>query len=131
MDPAKDYYGALEVNRDESVKSIHNAYRRLAKQYHPDHAGAQGAQRFREVQEAYEILSDPEQRRRYDARAKRARPRPYGAPEPLVRPHSYAHFHRPEPLIPRSSEAAEPFAMPHDIEEFIREFFKRHARTWF
>jgi len=63
----KDYYRILGVARDADEKTIKSAYRKLARKHHPDVAkGKDDGQRFREVAEAYEVLSDPEKRRRYD-----------------------------------------------------------------
>ena len=63
----KDYYKILGVNRSADEKAIKQAYRRLARKYHPDVSKAKGtAERFKEVSEAYEVLSDPDKRRRYD-----------------------------------------------------------------
>jgi len=66
--PPKDYYAALGVPRDASEERIRSAYRKLARQYHPDvnAESADAAARFREVTEAYEVLSDAQRRQRYD-----------------------------------------------------------------
>jgi DnaJ-class molecular chaperone len=64
----KDYYKILGVDRTADAKAIKSAYRRLARKYHPDIAKTKDAtERFKEVSEAYEVLSDPEKRRRYDS----------------------------------------------------------------
>ena len=62
-----DYYRLLGVRPDATVLLIKKAYRKLAKQYHPDvnHA-SDAAERFREITEAYDTLIDPDRRRRYD-----------------------------------------------------------------
>lgn len=63
----KDYYRILGVERTADEKTIKSAYRKLARKYHPDVAkGKDAGERFREITEAYEVLSDPEKRRRYD-----------------------------------------------------------------
>lgn len=64
---AETYYDVLGITREASAGEIKAAYRRLAKQYHPDINTAPGAQeRFLKVQEAYDTLSDPEKRAEYD-----------------------------------------------------------------
>jgi DnaJ-class molecular chaperone len=63
----KDYYRILGVGRKANDKEIKSAYRRLARKHHPDVAKAKDAgERFKEISEAYAVLSDPEKRRRYD-----------------------------------------------------------------
>jgi curved DNA-binding protein len=63
----KDYYTILGVDRDSSQDQIKKAYRKLARQYHPDVAKeAEAEERFKEISEAYQTLSDPEKRKAYD-----------------------------------------------------------------
>jgi curved DNA-binding protein len=63
----KDYYEILGVKRDVSKDEIQRAYRKLARQYHPDVNKEPGAEdTFKEVGEAYEVLKDPEKRAKYD-----------------------------------------------------------------
>lgn len=64
----KDYYEILNVSRDASQDEIKSAYRKLAKKYHPDvnPDDEEAEKKFKEINEAYEVLSDPEKRRRYD-----------------------------------------------------------------
>ena len=62
-----DYYDLLNVSRDANPETLKRAYRRLARQYHPDVNKEPGAEeRFKEIGRAYEVLSDPEKRTRYD-----------------------------------------------------------------
>lgn len=63
----RDLYEVLGIARTASEDEIKKAYRKLARQYHPDHNKEPGAQeRFVEIQEAYDTLSDPEKRKMYD-----------------------------------------------------------------
>ena len=62
----RDYYVILGISRGADPGQIKQAYRKIAKQCHPDAAPAGDPHRFREVQEAYETLSDQNRRRRYD-----------------------------------------------------------------
>jgi curved DNA-binding protein len=64
----KDYYKVLGVSKSASAKEIKAAYRKLARKHHPDlNAGNKQAEgRFKEINEAHEVLSDPDKRKRYD-----------------------------------------------------------------
>ncbi|HET8521645.1 MAG TPA: DnaJ domain-containing protein, partial [Thermomicrobiales bacterium] len=64
----KDYYKILGVSRAADEKSIRNAYRTLARKYHPDvnHGDKAAEERFKEIAEAYEVLSDSAKRKMYD-----------------------------------------------------------------
>ena len=62
-----DLYAMLEVTRDASDDEIKKSYRRLAMLYHPDrNASADAEARFKEIAEAYQVLSDPDKRAHYD-----------------------------------------------------------------
>lgn len=64
---AKDYYQVLGVPKNASEKDIKQAYRRLARQFHPDvNPGKDANDKFKAINEAYEVLSDPETRKKYD-----------------------------------------------------------------
>ena len=63
----KDYYETMGVARDAAPDEIKRSYRRLARKFHPDVSEEPDAEeRFKEVQEAYEVLKDPEKRAAYD-----------------------------------------------------------------
>ena len=96
VDCTKDYYNILEITPAESLSGIQRAYRRLAKQHHPDHAGIQGTAAFRAIQEAYQVLSHPEEKRRYDETLHAHRAKTLIPVEPLVPPSR--HGPRVEPL---------------------------------
>ena len=61
-----DYYAVLGVSRDATDTEIKRAFRELARKHHPDVSSADNGEAFREINEAYAVLSDPEQRARYD-----------------------------------------------------------------
>lgn len=77
MDITKDYYSILGVNKDASAEQIKKAHRKLALKYHPDKNGEnkEAEEQFKVVQEAYDVLSDAEQREQYDAARSMGDPR--------------------------------------------------------
>lgn len=62
----RDPYLVLEVAQNATQQEIKRSYHALALKYHPDKAGPAGAEKFKEIQQAYDTLSDPEKRKRYD-----------------------------------------------------------------
>ncbi len=114
----KDYYKILGVNKNATQKEIKNAYRNLAKKHHPDATGKNSDEQFKNIQEAYSTLSDPEKRSDYDACMGES-----------VRVHirtSVVHNRRyrtgggspVEPLIPREAPNATPFSDPFSSRVF-------------
>src|SRR5258707_5731747 len=67
MSVTTDYYAVLGVRRDANAEEIKKAYRRLARELHPDvNPDPVTQERFKEITQAYEVLSDPEKRQMYD-----------------------------------------------------------------
>ncbi|MEN9405925.1 MAG: molecular chaperone DnaJ [Bacillota bacterium] len=80
----RDYYEVLKIDRGASEESIRNSYRKLAREYHPDVNKAAGAEeKFKEIQKAYEVLSDPQKKAVYDQ---------YGDEEPTMQGFGSADF---------------------------------------
>jgi curved DNA-binding protein CbpA len=90
-----NYYVVLGVARDSSYEAIRQAFRALARQYHPDAGTGSSVERFRQVVDAYETLSDPVRRRAYDHSLAGSRLQPMSPQRVSVRV-------APEPLIPES-----------------------------
>lgn len=85
----KDYYAALGVPRDADLSAIKKAYRKLAREHHPDMSKAPGAEaRFKEVAEAYATLKDPEKRAAYDELGKHPAGEPFSPPPQWGRDHA-------------------------------------------
>jgi DnaJ-class molecular chaperone len=86
---AKSYFAILGISPNAKSDEIRSAYRRLAKEFHPDHY-AGGSQRFRDIQEAYSVLGNSRRRREYERSIKRVPPKTplksslYPEPEPLI-----------------------------------------------
>lgn len=69
MEPKRDFYEVLGLSRNADERAIRDAFRQLALKYHPDRNKSPGAEeRFKEIAEAYAVLSDPKKRAEYDAR---------------------------------------------------------------
>ncbi len=101
MDPRKNYYEALGVPENASEDDIRKAFRRLAKKYHPDvNPGNRSAEtKFKEINEAHEVLSDAKKRAEYDAIRKGAYAGWGGARgEPFGRPGGFGGFGRGGPF---------------------------------
>jgi len=72
-DPTPDYYEVLQISPNAEPDTVHRVYRLLAQRLHPDNSETGNASLFRQVTEAYQIISDPEQRVRYDVIHERQR----------------------------------------------------------
>ncbi len=71
--PPLDYYETLQISANAEPETVHRVYRMLAQRFHPDNGETGNATRFREVTEAYQVLSDPERRAQYDVVYQRQR----------------------------------------------------------
>ncbi len=90
---AKSYFAILGISPNATVDEIRSAYRRLAKEFHPDrYAG--GSERFRDIQEAYAVLGNSRRRREYQQRIRKVSTK---------KPLRSATYPEPEPLIPEKS----------------------------
>lgn len=105
----KNYYFILGVSPTASIQDIQDAFRALAKERHPDVAGGQGSADFREVLEAYQVLSDPERRRQYNQTLRVVPSSAVPQEQPIIIDH-VDHGPPPEPLIP------EPLSIRQDFQ---------------
>ena len=88
---AKSYFAILGISPKASTDEIRSAYRRLAKEFHPDHYTGSSA-RFRDIQEAYSVLGNNRRKREYEQRLRKV---------PVKTPLRSATYPEPEPLIPK------------------------------
>jgi molecular chaperone DnaJ len=119
----QDYYLILGIASDASQTDIKDAYRRLAKTYHPDHYKG-NSRPFQDIQEAYDVLSDPDRRKDHDVQMQSARPvqrKPVfsGPLEPLIPEPKGESFSRP--ARPGSLRTGHPF-QPFSGQPFIIRF---------
>ena len=125
----KDYYATLGVSKGSESDQIKRAFRRLAKKHHPDlRPGDKDAEkRFKDINEAYEVVGDPENRRKYDElgmdwkhyeQAQQARQSPFGQGHPFS---TSRGFRNPAGRQHRSPFTAEPFS------DFFTSFFQSGA----
>ena len=120
----RDYYLILGIASDASQTDIKDAYRRLAKTFHPDHYKGNNAP-FQDIQEAYDVLSDPDRRRAHDAKVPSRRPAQRepafsGPLEPLVPEPRGESFFRPA-----SHQGIDSYPPASNQQVFIRFRFGR------
>jgi DnaJ-class molecular chaperone len=116
--PAKNYYVVLGVSRDESSAGIRSTFHQLARRMHPDSAGPADTSRFQEINESYEVLSDPDRRRAHD--------RDVGEPE-LV-PQLPARHQLPDwPIVP---EPISLLGQPGQTKPSFDAFRERYLRNF-
>jgi curved DNA-binding protein CbpA len=84
-----DPYKMLGLSHNADQREIRAAYRSLAKKYHPDAGQGSSAERFRDVQDAYDLLSDVDRRRDYDQRSASESRRPIPCPSPYFSPSTH------------------------------------------
>jgi DnaJ-class molecular chaperone len=87
---AKSYFAILGISPNATVEEIRSAYRRLAKEFHPDHYTG-SSERFRDIQEAYTVLGNSRRRREYQKSIRKV---------PIKTPLKPTTYPEPEPLIP-------------------------------
>jgi len=112
----KNYYIILGVPHDASDEDIRCAYRKRAKEYHPDHFG-DDTEPFLKLQEAYTVLSDPHQKKAYDKRLYRNKITHEPSGEVFVEVVKGRHV---EPLSPRA--ASPKWANVHSVESPVTSF---------
>jgi DnaJ-class molecular chaperone len=118
-----NYYETLGVSWNASGDEIHSAYRRLARQYHPDIAGSGSAEKFREVQQAYETLGQSSRRQAYDLSL-----RPASRPVHITIIPSRGSFSQAEPLVPSRSFGAASFS---GFDQIFDEVLRWLEGDWF
>ncbi|HEV1997759.1 MAG TPA: J domain-containing protein [Candidatus Dormibacteraeota bacterium] len=132
----KDYYAILGVKKDASAKEVKTAFRKLARKYHPDlHPDdPQASSKFTEVNEANEVLSDPEKRKKYDQygpqwdqyqswdRAGRPGPNPFeGGGSPFGRPGAGGQQFQYQTMTPEEMESV--FGNSSPFSDFFNSMF--------
>jgi curved DNA-binding protein len=130
MAPRRDFYEVLGVARDAPAEEIQRSYRKLARTYHPDvNKDPSAEERFKEISEAYDVLSNPETRRRYDAFGHDFRSVPEGvSPDDFARARAGGGGRRSGPggSAWEWSSAGDDIGI--DIEDLFGDIFSRSRR---
>ena len=122
----KDHYLVLGISRRENFRGIRDAYRERAKQYHPERARPDALDKFRDIQQAYENLSDPEEKRMYDRDLEQNEIIRQSSSEPITYPsRPRPEFRRPGPLSLLHEYRSIRPSFETLYERFIRNFTKR------
>ena len=116
--PAKNYYVVLGVSRDESSAGIRSTFHELARRMHPDTAGPADTSRFQEINESYEVLSDPDRRRAHD--------RDFDVPERVTEYPARRHL----PNWPIAPEPISLFGQPGETKPSFEAFRERYLRNF-
>ena len=127
----KDHYEKLGISRDSSEDEIKSAYRKKAKECHPDRGNPEGSEAFRDVHEAYSILADPDSRKAYDRRLRQVEAAPVRV-RLRSRPRSRQRGRRAEPLRPPVRDAGpsrddRPIRGPADPFSLLERFLGAHS----
>ncbi len=104
-----NFYAVLGIPRDADDGAIRNAYRILARQYHPDRGAGSCAEKFRQVNEAYETLIDHGSRESYDCSLRWVEPQVPVVVEPMASPSGIFVAPRPIPVFPTAASFDELF----------------------
>lgn len=131
----KNYYIILGIPSDSSLNQIKSAYRRLAKEYHPDYYG-ESRSPFLAIQEAYSVLSDPTQRKHYDDNLNTLRTSTRGKRKKDVQQGFFTD--QAEPLAPQHGDAESltpeattiPRPMAPGIDSIFNQFFNTASGNW-
>ena len=124
--PERNYYLVLGVSREETSEEIRNAFRRLVKRYHPDLVGLKWINRFKDVVEAYEVLSDPVRREDYNQALEKGEVQP----QPSMMKFTGSSPMAREPLFRRPMSVMRDFQSanaPWDelLDRFFRNFYQQ------
>jgi curved DNA-binding protein len=130
MAERRDFYDVLGVSRDADQEEIQRTYRKLARRYHPDvNKDPEAEERFKEISEAYDVLSNPETRRRYDAFGHDFRAVPQD-----VDPDEWGRAHRARSRASAGARGGEPDWFTSvgddvDLDELFGGLFGRSGRS--
>lgn len=126
----RDYYTILGISRTESASGIRTAFRELARRYHPERIGPQGARFLQELLTAYRVLLDPEKRRHYNQGLFHAEGKAIGQGEPIIAGAQVEHSASVPALMPtlqRITTVFPPFEIT--LTEVLRSFVHPGAQT--